>query len=401
MRVGPASNVARINVAESITALWTFAHANGISLDDIIERTAAAGVTIDGLLVKDSGIPQAAVTAHEAALSLSVTQLAEVALIAFLNQAEAITALWEFTHASGLKTDVISERIAAAGVTVDGVLLQDKAVNLLGIAVAVNAVFFSGVTGDVFARWLVQADGMQLWGDGAAARDTNLYRALANVLATDDSFRVAGVLGLITDIITERTAAAGVTVEGLQLKDSSIRVDAAGSAGAVAYRSKVSGDADLRFRREIDGRHEWGDGTNPPDTTLYRSAADVLKTDDALHVVGVLAPLGDFHLASRTIDLASPTNDDVATGLVSVQRLAVAGAATTVSGFAGGSANRVIVALNVAAQVITLEHNGLGSVVENRMILPNNADIVMARGSAVTFWYDDTSSRWLVIANIN
>lgn len=42
---------------------------NSVITDTISERTAAAGVTIDGLLVKDSGIPEAAVTAHEAALS--------------------------------------------------------------------------------------------------------------------------------------------------------------------------------------------------------------------------------------------------------------------------------------------------------------------------------------------
>jgi len=56
MRVGPAANVARINVGETITALWTFAHANGISLDDIIERTLNAGVTIDGQLIQDGAV---------------------------------------------------------------------------------------------------------------------------------------------------------------------------------------------------------------------------------------------------------------------------------------------------------------------------------------------------------
>lgn len=118
MRIGPAANVGRINVAENVSALWTFAHANGISLDDIIERTAAAGVTIDGLLVKDSGIPEAAVTAHEAALSIAGTQIPslpvalvtahEAALVILLSQivdielfarladAESIVGLWTF-----------------------------------------------------------------------------------------------------------------------------------------------------------------------------------------------------------------------------------------------------------------------------------------------------------------
>ena len=56
MRVGTGGGVARVTVAENITALWTFAHANGISLDDIIERTSGAGVTIDGVQLVDAEI---------------------------------------------------------------------------------------------------------------------------------------------------------------------------------------------------------------------------------------------------------------------------------------------------------------------------------------------------------
>lgn len=40
-----------------------------IQLNTIAEYTADAGVTIDGLLIKDGGIPEAAVTAHEAAIT--------------------------------------------------------------------------------------------------------------------------------------------------------------------------------------------------------------------------------------------------------------------------------------------------------------------------------------------
>lgn len=49
MRIGPAANVARINVAEIITALWSFANAQGLLTDDITERTGGAGVTIGGV----------------------------------------------------------------------------------------------------------------------------------------------------------------------------------------------------------------------------------------------------------------------------------------------------------------------------------------------------------------
>jgi hypothetical protein len=43
----------------------------------ITEKTGGSGVTVDGLLIKDSGIPEGAVTAHEAALSITLSQLSD------------------------------------------------------------------------------------------------------------------------------------------------------------------------------------------------------------------------------------------------------------------------------------------------------------------------------------
>ncbi len=34
-----------------------------------------------------------------------------------------------------------------------------------------------------------------LWGDGAAAADTNLYRSAADVLKTDDALSIGGAVG--------------------------------------------------------------------------------------------------------------------------------------------------------------------------------------------------------------
>lgn len=45
--------------------------------------------------------------------------------------------------------------------------------------------------------------------------------------------------------------------------------------------TKLTSDANARMVVYADGKHEWGDGTSGRDTTLYRSAADVLKTDDS------------------------------------------------------------------------------------------------------------------------
>jgi len=50
------------------------------------------------------------------------------------------------------------------------------------------------------------------------------------------------------------------------------------SAKTVDHR--VYGDAIGRFSQYADGKMEWGNGTGGRDVTLYRSAADVLMTDD-------------------------------------------------------------------------------------------------------------------------
>ena len=56
-----------------------------IFTDSILESTTAAGVTIDGLLIKDSGIPEAAVTSHQAALSVTESQISNLGTAVTLN----------------------------------------------------------------------------------------------------------------------------------------------------------------------------------------------------------------------------------------------------------------------------------------------------------------------------
>lgn len=50
--------------------------------------------------------------------------------------------------------------------------------------------------------------------------------------------------------------------------------------------SRVTGDTQARYVQNTDGVLEWGSGATAPDTNLYRSAPNVIKTDDTLHVVG-------------------------------------------------------------------------------------------------------------------
>ena len=58
------------------------------------------------------------------------------------------------------------------------------------------------------------------------------------------------------------------------------------AADSYALKTKVSGQTYARWGIMGDGKQEWGSGDAARDTNLYRGAANQLKTDDALHVVG-------------------------------------------------------------------------------------------------------------------
>lgn len=95
--------------AETVAALWTFT--SGIATDTIAERTAAAGVTIDSLLIKDGAHGQITGTGD------LHTEYARPA------DAETWAALQTFS--AGIKTDSIAEKTAATGVTIDDALIKD------------------------------------------------------------------------------------------------------------------------------------------------------------------------------------------------------------------------------------------------------------------------------------
>jgi hypothetical protein len=58
------------------------------------------------------------------------------------------------------------------------------------------------------------------------------------------------------------------------------------AASSSAWRTSVLGDTNDRWIANADGKLVWGSGSATGDVTLYRNAADELKTDDALTVVG-------------------------------------------------------------------------------------------------------------------
>jgi hypothetical protein len=120
---------------------------------------------------------------------------------------------------------------------------------------ATNTSFATIVTADTFDRFRILADGDMEWGPGSGARDVQLYRDAADVLATNDTFRTYG---------------SGATTD--------------------SFQSRVTGDTVSRLNIDADGTMSWGPGgAAAQDTNLYRSAANTLKTDDALVVTGTAA----------------------------------------------------------------------------------------------------------------
>lgn len=79
-------------------------------------------------------------------------------------------------------------------------------------------------------------------------------------------------------------------------------------AGALAadhvLRAAVAGDANPRLAIQSDGKLVFGSGSGAGDTTLYRSAADILKTDDSLVVAGTVSVVGNYGITLP----ASPTD---------------------------------------------------------------------------------------------
>lgn len=165
---------------------------------------------------------------------------------------------WGPGGASGLDTNLY--RSAANSLRTDDAFIADSFAIAAGGALTasggsgLNGVLFASQSGDTAPlRFALYNDGKMEWGPGSVARDNTLYRYNANIL------------GVGTSTQAGRFHMFGAATTGIMLS------------------TVVTTDTQNRFRLYADGKQEWGDGTNI-DTNLYRSAADVLKTDDSFNV---------------------------------------------------------------------------------------------------------------------
>lgn len=84
-------------------------------------------------------------------------------------------------------------------------------------------------------------------------------------------------------------------------------VTSGSSASSLLLEGAVSGDAVPRVAVFASGKVEIGSGTAARDVNLYRSTADVLKTDDSLTVAGTLL-VSSGGTSINAVDRAAATN---------------------------------------------------------------------------------------------
>jgi hypothetical protein len=176
--------------------------------------------------------------------------------------------------------------------------------NFVG-SVNTSQVISALVTGDANSRWQVQASGAMNWGPGNASTDTNLYRALAGTLKTDDSLSIGNQLTVTSFSTFNNTVTANAQVASARTTDSSAFnatytttsnvTNAAFAYTAVASTGRflstaVTGDTIGRFSVDVNGTMSWGSGSATRDVTLGRTSVGVLSVTGDLAVSGPLYP---------------------------------------------------------------------------------------------------------------
>ena len=121
--------------------------------------------------------------------------------------------------------------------------------------------------------------------------DVNLYRSSANILKTDDRIEIIGTPDATTPSIKVNPASASTGEKLIWL----------GVNSTEKFSVDDSGDTEVAGNLGVDGTIEIGEDVN-----LYRSAADVLKSDDRLELVGT----PDGSTPSVKINPSSASTDD-------------------------------------------------------------------------------------------
>lgn len=204
------------------TVIFNFAGLNAgevVAVDAVLmEAVKPVGTYFDGSTagarwLGTTGKSQSETVVLDAS-SMAITNLStplagtEAANKSYVDTAAAL----KVAKAGDSMTGPLSVAISQAGY---GLTLTNSAVGhglAVGVGAATNNAWTASVTGDVFARIAVSADGKQSWGSGALTQDTNLYRGGADLLRTDDVLQAAG---LSTTLVAKTSSYAMTSLDAI------------------------------------------------------------------------------------------------------------------------------------------------------------------------------------------
>ena len=269
---------------EEMLGFYASAGGGGGAVDSVAGRTGDVVLTKSDVGLSnvdnttDAGKPVS--TAQATADNLRVLKAGDT-MSGDLSMGSAVKIVWASDtnlYRSAADTLTTDDRLSVLR-TASGASLyidnRDANGSILSTATAVGSSGYllgSAVVGDTTSRFVVRPSGQLEWGTGLAACDTILYRSAADTLKTDDSFHLGGVGAALKFTSTNP---GGIIAEDLDVS----------SSGNVLLYTKVTGEANRRFQLRNSGRMDWGaGGATAMDTNLYRSAADLLRTDDAFIV---------------------------------------------------------------------------------------------------------------------
>ena len=236
--------------------------------------------------------------------------------------------------------------------------------------------------------------------------DTNLYRMAADLLATDDDFRITNGGGKNTLTLTSIATDTGMVIGG----DTNL-YRAAANSWKTDDALNVVGAVDFDSTLNVDGvgpsavtLPDSGAGfTIGGDTNLYRSAANRLTTDDSLVVEGTLTANADLTCAdifnfgiSSVVDIAAGTLTQTNT-VMKIDTQADASIDDLDSVVRGNTLGEVLLILQTSSdtQDVVVKHKAGGS---NDFYLKGLVDATLAdRQHRLMFMFDGNFG-WIEIS---
>lgn len=183
-----------------------------------------------------------------------------------------------FTNATDSTGVGSGSMILSGGLSVAKTIVSGQ--SIASIRGTASAGFSVLQTGDAFDRGVWKTDGILYFGTGAATQDASFGRLGVNQVGTSGYFFVTQTEQATSLSNGAVRLSGGVSVaKNLLAGGQMTRIGAGGTA--VGISNTVTGDIADNWAVLGNGTMEWGTGLASRDTNLYRSAANVLKTDDA------------------------------------------------------------------------------------------------------------------------